>query len=202
MAETQTKPIEVDQVENNKPQTAETNISAKAVEDKSPEQELDEEIAVFEPVEKAVDRKLELNGETRTYVQHEMGFMTKLKFLRLLSNSIRQATEEEGSTDFLSDFFGAGEIENPDAMLNGLLRLVEAVPEFIEEAYCYALNVPTKDHSWAILAFENLSDEEGLDILDVLVAQNGVAIRDFFTQKLPKLGKRVQKIMEAGRQDQ
>lgn len=180
MAETQTKP-----------EKEETT-------DKTPEDEkLDEEIAVFEPVEKAVDRKLTYNDEERTYVQHEMGFMTKIRFTKLLATSVRQATETEG-VDFLGEFLSPGQIENPDAMINGLLRLVETTPEFIEEAYCYALNVPPQDRPWAMAAFENLSDEEGLDILETLVAQNGESIRDFFTQKLGRIGKRLQAVMNQG----
>lgn len=183
---------------------AETNVADKPkdetpgkvepAKDKTPEETLDEEIAVFEPVEKAVDRKLTYLGDTRTYVQHEMGFLTKLKFFRLLAKTIRlSASDDEGGvSEFLNEFFSPGAISNQNAMVTGLLQLIEHSPEFIEEAYCYALSVPLEEQAWAYGAFETLSDDEGLDILDVFVAQNGKAMRDFFTQKLPKIGKRLQ----------
>lgn len=189
MAETQTKPIDIDQIEDEE-EAAPKKTTKKAANKKEPETKLEDDIAVFEPVEKAVDRKLTYEGVDRTYVQHEMGFMTKIKFFRLLSGTIRQATETEG-TDFINEFLNPGPVQDTDAMFNGLLRLIEVAPDLIEQTYYFALNIPVEDRPWAQAAFENLSDDEGIDILVVLVAQNGQAMRDFFIQKLPKVGKRV-----------
>ncbi len=169
------------------------------------QEQLDKEIEVFEPVALAVDRTLEFGGQTKTYTQHEMGFMTKLKFFQLLSGTIRLASEdtEGGTSAFLDEIFGSLDQSGPssaNAMFGGLMRLVELSPEFIENAYMFALSVPVNERDWAKAALENLTDEEGIDILETFVAQNAESIHDFFTKHLARIGKRVATMF--GPQDQ
>lgn len=182
---------------------AETKESLKKIQEA--EKALEEQIEVFEPIAQAVDRVLSYGGQTRKYVQHEMGFLTKLKFFRLLSQTIRMASEdvEGGTSAFLDELFSSAaqeDTESTNAIFGGILRLVELSPDFIEEAYMYALSVPPEDRAWAQLALENLTDDEGLDILEVFVAQNGESIRDFFMKRLRKIGKRLGQVMNQGDQ--
>jgi hypothetical protein len=192
-----------------KEKPTEKDVEAKLEETKEAEQKLDEEINLLDSVALAVDRELTLGGETRTYVQHEMGFLTKIKFFRLLSSTIRRASEdtEGGTSAFLNELFGTlGEerdrMESANAMFGGILRLVELAPEFIEEAYMYALNVPIQERNWAIAALEELDDDEGIDILEVFVAQNGESIHDFFTKRLKNLGQRIGQVFGAQEQQE
>ncbi len=172
-----------------------------AAQEKTEEEKLDEQIAVFEPVAKSVKRKLNnpVYNEQREYVQHEMGFLTKLKFFRLMSNTIRLSAEGSGSSgvaDVLGELMdaGSGGVGNPESLLEGILRLVELSPDFITETYIYALGAKPEDELWLRDALEALDDDTGLDILDVFVAQNGESIYDFLTKKLPKVGKRIQHV--------
>jgi hypothetical protein len=163
--------------------------------------ELDEQIEVFEPTPKAVDRVLthpETN-ETKTFVQKEMGFMVKLKFFRLLSGTLRLASDTQGANpaEFLQEAFGEviGEdggiqpsVDSTGAFLTGIMRLVELAPDFLEDAYLLILGVKPEDQPWALQAMDSLDDDEGIDILETFVAQNGKAIRRFFDKHLRRIG--------------
>ena len=155
---------------------------------KKEEPTLDEQIELLD-APKAVDRVLKnpITEEERTYVQHEMGFMTKLKFFRLFSGTLRLASQSEvgGVSQFVESAIQGG--INPETFIETLMKLVELAPDFIEEAYMLILKVPLDEQVWATEALDSLSDEEGVDILDVFIAQNAEALNAFFTKHLKKL---------------
>jgi hypothetical protein len=180
---------------------------------KAPEvkDELEKQIEVLEPVAKVVERKLKLDGEERTFVQHEMSFFSKIKFFRLMSGTLRLATEQDGGqgggvADLIQEaFVGAQQLGNQEVanvFLDAVLRLVELAPDFLEETYLLALNVKPEQTLWVSQAFQELDDEVGIDILDTFVAQNGKAISDFFSKRLGKLTKRVQEFIPAAQDQQ
>lgn len=177
---------------------AETKKTSKK---KTEAEKLEDDIEVFEPVAKSVSRTLEHpeTGEKRTFSQHEMGFMTKLKFYRLLSGTLRLAVVDDqvqaNSIQGIAQKYFGGDVEDStdnSQMIKGLLKLVELSPDFIEEAYVYALNAKPKDREWLYESLDSLSDDEGIDILRVFVLQNGESIKDFFTEKLPKLWREIE----------
>ncbi len=166
--------------------------------------EIKEQIEVLEPVAKVVERKLTLDGEERVFIQSELSFFSKIKFFRLLSGTLRLATEQDGGqgggvADLLQEaFIGAQQLGNQEVanvFLDAILRLVELAPDFLEETYLLAFNVKPEQTLWVSQALQNLDDEEGVDILDTFVAQNGKAISDFFSKRLGKLSKRVQQFI-------
>jgi hypothetical protein len=157
-----------------------------------------DEVEVFEAVAKSVPRTLTHpeTGEEREFSQHELAFIPKTKFFRLVSGTLRLAADEgDGVNNLISDVINDVSGVSNDQMILGVMRLVELSPDFLEEAFLYALNVKPKDREWAYTALESLDDEEGLDIIEVFVAQNGDAIKDFLP-KLQKIGKRVQKVIQ------
>lgn len=179
-----------------------TATKPKTKEEKPTEiEELDEQIEVFEPVAKAVDRTFEhpQTGEEKTFVQYEMGFLTKIKFFRLLSGTLRLATEETGSNvnTLLYDVLGeeqAGEVNYIDA----IMQLTELAPDFLEEAFVLILRVSPEDEIWFRESLDGISDEVGVDIIDTFIAQNAKAIKRFFTKDLRKVGQRFSQEISEG----
>lgn len=172
-------------------------------------QEIDAQIEALEPISISVERTLTHldTKETKKFVQHEMSYMTKLKFFRLLSSTIRIASESQGGTiaDFLQETIGGGQMsllvsqgyskEQAEAIssnqfMSTILRLIELVPDFAEETYVLALGARPNDHQWVREALESLDDDEGVDILEVFIAQNAKAIRRFFDRHLRRLAQR------------
>lgn len=193
-----------DQMTVEKPEAKKATRAKKAPEVEEVKDELKEQIEVLEPVAKVVERKLKLDGEERTFIQSELSFFSKIKFFRLLSGTLRLATQEEGGqgggvADLLQEaFVGAQQLGNQEianVFLDAILRLVELAPDFLEETYLLAFNVKPEQTLWVAQALQNIDDEEGVDILDTFVAQNGKAISDFFSKRLGKLSKRVQEFI-------
>lgn len=174
--------------------TTESTVSEET-EDKleSQTKSLEEQIEVFEPVAKAVDWNLKHpDGSEKTFVQHEMGFLTKIKFFRLLAGSLRLASQNN-EADIIEELLQARGYSsaNTESFLTMLLRLVELVPDFVEETYILALKVKPEDEQWFKEALENLDDETGMKILETFVAQNGKAVQNFFEKHLRKVVKRL-----------
>lgn len=169
---------------------AETKTKAKVKEEPT----IDEQIKLLD-VPKAVDVVLKdpVTDEERTYVQHELGFLPKLKLFRLLSGTIRLATENDsgGAEQFVNEALGstAGQISS-EGFIEMMMKLVELAPDFIDEAYLLILKVPLEEQEWARKALDELDDEQGLKIIDTFIAQNGQSLRDFFTKRLASLQKR------------
>jgi hypothetical protein len=155
--------------------------------------ETQEEIEIFEAVAKSVKRTLvhPETGEKKEFSQHELAFIPKMKFFRLVSGTLRLAAENEGGANLIAEILGGVDAGDNDSMVLAILRLVELSPDFLEEAFLYALNVKPVDHQWVLEALETIDDETGADIIDVFIAQNGPAVHDFLTERLPKMGKRV-----------
>lgn len=186
-----------------------TTVTKKTAENKEEKQteldeaqsELDKQIEVFEPVPKAKDRTFthpETNEE-KTWVQTEMGFMSKIKFFRLLAGTLRLASDTQSGSpmDFIQEAFGDGNIQNMDeetqasSFVSGMIQLVELAPDFLQESFVLILNVKPQDESWFIEALDSLDDEEGIDIIETAVAQNGNAIRRFFDKHLRRVGETI-----------
>ncbi len=172
------------------------------------EKELDEQIRVFEPIALVVEREItHPDGTKKVFIQKEFSFMTKIRFLRLLSGTVRLSAEAGGTSvgNVIQETFGdmqylisqgvdANNAEDLIAnnFISVVLRLVELAPDFLEELFLIALDVPKKEDEikWALEAFETLDDDEGFSILDTIVAQNSKAIKDFFTERIANTAKR------------
>jgi hypothetical protein len=183
-----------------------------------PKDELGEEIEALEgftldEVPISVPRELTHpdTEEVKIFVQHEMPWVVKLKFFRLLSGTIRLASENENGTvsDFLSDVINPvqtlmqqgytkeqAEQLAANSFIETIMRLIELIPDFAEELYLYALNVRPVDQEWARQSLVSLDDEEGIDILDTFIAQNGKSIKDFFAKRLGKIGARIAQVAD------
>ena len=159
----------------------------------------EDELEVFESVASSVTRTLThpITEESREFSQHELGFIPKTKFFRLASKTLRIAADEgDGVNSLIGEVFSTG-VEGIDneQMILGIMRLVELSPEFLEEAFLYALNVKPSEREWVLQTLDTLNDDEGLEIIDVFIAQNGEAIKSFLP-KLQKIGKRLSKTIE------
>lgn len=188
-------------------------VSSKEAEDikkelAAKEKELDEQIKVFEPIALVVEREItHPDGTKKVFIQKEFSFMTKIRFLRLLSGTVRLAAEAGGTSvaGVIQDTFGdvqdllnqGIDVNNADEIMANqfisvVLRLVELAPDFLEELFLIALDVPKKEDEikWALEAFDTLDDEEGFAILDTIVAQNSKAIKDFFTERIANTARR------------
>jgi hypothetical protein len=173
--------------------------------------QLETEINILDSVSdvKEVTLTHPVTGEQKTFTQKELAFIPKTRLLSLVATTIRAASESENSNvgDLLSDMFGGvnslvsqgvdlEDAENyaTNQFLEIILRLVEVAPDFLDQLYLLILNVKPKDRQWVVDALEVIDDEQGVEILDTAIAQNGDALRDFFNTHLRRVANRAQTI--------
>lgn len=162
--------------------------------------ELEEQIEVFEPRTSPVKRVLvhPETGDKKEFIQQELGYMAKLRFFRLVSGTLRIAAERDGNSvsDTVSGVIEGNELSvdsfGGSGFLETILYLVELSPDFMENLYVLSLNVKPKDDKWVREAFETLNEDEGLDILELFVEQNGKSIKNFFVKRLRGVGQKIQ----------
>lgn len=144
-------------------------------------------------------------GQDRTYVQKPLSYFGKLEFFQLVSTTIKLAMMGDDGIS-LNDILGGraetitdvrdlkqDDFLNLDAFLNIAVTLGAYAPDFLKDCYAVWLAVPRDQRAWfreAISATEEdggLTDEEGLEVIEIFVLQNGKAIRSFFEEQLRKM---------------
>lgn len=129
----------------------------------------------------------------RMYVQRPLSYFGKIEIFGLLGATLDKAMKDGMSVDSVmevGDVF-SGQATNIDSFIGGIARLAMYAPDLLMELYCIALGVPRGEREWVKSVWERsaveggLSDDDGIMILQVFVQQNGEALRDFFTQKMP-----------------
>lgn len=129
----------------------------------------------------------------RMYVQRPLSYFGKIEVFGLLGATIDKAMQDGLSVDSvmqMGDVF-AGQSTSADAFLGGIARLAMYAPDLLMELYCISLAVPRGERDWVKSVWDRsvtdggLSDDDGIAILQTFVEQNGEALRDFFTERIP-----------------
>jgi hypothetical protein len=178
--------------------------------DTKPETELEKQVNILDPVAFAKEVTLThpSTGEEKTFIQKELAFIPKTRLLSLVATTLRAASDSDGNVgEIVNDVFGGVNdlisqgVDPEDAesyatnqLLDILLRLVEIAPDFLDQLFLLVLGVKSKDRQWVIDSLEVIDDEQGIEILDTAIAQNGDALKDFFDKHLRKVLARVQNI--------
>jgi hypothetical protein len=130
------------------------------------------------------------------FTQKPLSFIGKLEFFGVLGAALEKAMQSGMTVDGIMEMGGAavGGGEGIDGFVSAIARIAQYAPDLITQTYCIALGVP-RGYREGITEFweQNLSDNDGFEILEIFIAQNGDALRDFFT-KGSKLGTLIQKV--------
>lgn len=153
----------------------------------------------------------------RTYIQRPIGYFPKIELYGILGQAVKIVLERDTGVDVetLLDLASprrvvqqlaarmpgsedAPSVEGPsdregDALkiMAALAEVVSVAPDLLKDAYCVILNVPTGHREWVKThALDNLTDEEGYDILETFIDQSWGAIEGFFTEWLPRAARR------------
>lgn len=148
-----------------------------------------EELDTLEP--NITPRDWEFNdGEVkRIYVQKPLSFFGKIEFFSLLGDTVDNMNTEEKPLNVMELFGGEA---TADSFVAVISRIAGQAPEVLQEAYCIWLNVPRGERTWAKWVMEqNLTDEEGMQIIELFVDQNAEALQRFFGERGQSLIKKV-----------
>lgn len=175
-------------------------------------QEQQAEAGSSEPQEKAEEDQIDIikpkkdpkqwdfrdnRGNDAKYIQTGLGYFAKMQWFSLVGEVIDKALSGDDklnvSTLFDGGFAGVSDLRELDTFLQAAAKLLVYAPDFLEKSYCIWLNVPEHERVWARLAMSQdpvdggLSDEQGIEIIEIFIDQNWEAIETFFRDRLPQL---------------
>lgn len=135
-------------------------------------------------------------------VQKPLSFFGKIEFFSVVGKAVQKILIDGGSLSELLDTPDfdptvplASSVSDADVFVKALSRIVEAAPELLKDLYLVILAVPKGQRDYYALRLEELTDEQGMQILDVFVDQNWEVLTSFFTEKmLPLYNKISQKV--------
>lgn len=154
--------------------------------------------------------------EWSRYVQRPLGYMARMRFFALVSGTVAKAMKEGGGVslggaDFLStdgslrdraEQLTSSDFEDAGSFMALALQLIGYAPDFLIECYAIWLDVPPQERNWFRRVLNQsydpdhnrwgITDEQGLEMVEVFIDQNYKDIREFFSGKLPALARRVQ----------
>lgn len=183
-----------------------------------------------EPRRWVIGKGPEQGGKEDQYmvlVQEKMPWMRRAQFFSLVAKTFSTAIKASGgNVGGLSDVFGDEEggsliergrrltqrdFSDATQFMALAMELVGYSPDFLVNCYCIWLDVPRRDRGWAMARFREewapekdrygLKDEDHTELIQTFIDQNYEAIRDFFVEELPAIGKRAALHEKAGGKD-
>lgn len=153
-------------------------------------------------------------GTAREYIQRPLGFLAKMQWFslvgevldkamsgddRLSINSLLEAPQSRGGMS-MADFRDA------DTFVQAIGKLLVHAPDFLVKSYCIWLSVPDYEAEFAEAVMKlppedgGLSDDDGLEMIEIFIDQNYEALDSFFREKLSRIQRRLQSRQEAAQQ--
>lgn len=145
----------------------------------------------------------------REYVQRPLSYFGKMQFFALVGQVIDKALSGEDGLKLGSLFGGTpaisregvirmSDFSDAETFMQAVAKILVYAPDFLEKSYCIWLGVPDFERPWAISMMNlqkdegGLSDEDGLEIVNIFIDQNWEAIEGFFRDQIPKVRDRIQ----------
>ena len=142
---------------------------------------------------------------SREYVQKPLSFIAKMQWFSLVGDVLDKALSGPDGMSLGNLFSAPGggslapsDFREADTFVQAVGKLLAVAPDFLVNSYCIWLNVP--DYERPVVAEimmlpadeGGLSDEQGIEIIEVFIDQNYEALDTFFREFLGRLQKRVQ----------
>lgn len=144
--------------------------------------------------------------EDRTYVQRPLSFFAKMQWFSLLGEVIDKSISGDDGLRLSSLFevpgggrtMSASDFRDADTFVQGVGKILVHAPDFLEKSYCIWLSVPDYEREWAKAVMAEpkekggLSDDDGLEIIEIFIDQNWESLETFFREKIASLRDRIQ----------
>ena len=153
--------------------------------------------------------------EYSVYTQLPLGYMARNRMFSLIGRTMSAAIKSTGgSVGGMEDVFGAGggtlvergrrlgarDFQDASQFFTLAMELIGYAPDFLSDFYSIALEVPIGDRGWFRDVIEmpyrpeddrwGMSEDMGIEVIEIFIDQNYEDIRRFFTERLPKIAKR------------
>lgn len=153
---------------------------------------------------KAAPRKWVIgSGDTqREYIQRPLSFIAKMQWFALVGDVVDKAMSGPDGLTVSNLFmtpqarggsFNVQDFADADTFVQAVGKLLVHAPDFLEKSYCIWLNVPDyeREYVYQLMARApedgGLTDDQGMEIIEVFIDQNWVALESFFRERLAQL---------------
>lgn len=146
----------------------------------------------------------------KVYLQRPLSFFAKTEWLALVARAVDEMLQSDGGGNVayvLAQLFRPKEEGDPAAFdisqvhdaaafAAAASKLGDATPEFLKDSFCIWLNVPrherelVKENMGRLPDEGGLSDDDGMEIIEVFLDQNAEALKGFFTKRMPMIVRR------------
>ncbi len=172
---------------------------------KAPDKVVEPEVDVLEILaEKEVYYEIGEGDDKIVLVQKPLTFFGKIEFFSVVGKAVQKILIDGGSLSEIldtPDFDPSAPIQNQvtdaDVFVKALSKIVEAAPELLSDLYLVILNVPKGQREYYAIRLEELSDDQGMQILDVFIDQNWEVMLSFFNEKMLPLFNKISKKVQA-----
>lgn len=189
-------------------------------EGKSPEEaraETEDVVEILRPKKAPKKWTFSDEGLEREYIQRPLSFVRKMQWFSLVGEVLDRAMSGENSLTVnnllsaptsRSGDLSMADFRDADTFVHAVGKLLIYAPDFLLRSYCIWLNVPDYDQDIAIGLMARpeeeggLSDDQGLEIIEIFIDQNYEALDRFFRDKIGQLQKRVQQRAQEARESQ
>ena len=171
-----------------------------------PQEPAEDVIDILKPKAEPHTWTIGVGDYERTYIQRPLSFFAKMQWFSLVGEVLDKALsgEHKMSMNSLLSTPGRGgalsiaDFRDADTFMQAIGKLLSYAPDFMLDSYVIWLGVPGQERESAklIMAFPEedggLSDETGVEIIEVFIDQNYDALDDFFRKRIGDLRARVE----------
>ena len=209
---------EVQEQEINFDQSVEEEAEAAQVVEPDESDETQPEQDVLDILVPKKDPKTWIIGQgdyQRTYVQRKLSFIAKMQWFALVGDVLDGALSGPTKMSMNSLLSGppqarggqlsVADFADADTFVQALGKLLSHAPEFLLDSYVIWLAVPDTEQELAKKIFAlpeedgGLSDEQGMEIIEVFIDQNYDALDNFFRKRVGNLRRRVDQNAQAAK---
>lgn len=172
-------------------------------EDDKLESEKEDVLDILEP--KADPKLWQFNSEMfgeREYTQQPLKFMAKMEWFSLVGEVLDKAMSGPNALSMANLFstpqglgqgnMSAESFREADTFVQAVGKLVAYSPDFLQKSYAIWLGVKKYEREiFYEMIDQELSDEDGFEILNIFIDQNWEAIQGFFGERISELRQRV-----------
>lgn len=172
---------------------------------KAPTNQPTEVVEALEPEVTEVEIVLGEGDDRLLFTQKPLSFFGKIEFFSVVGKAVEKVLSDGGSLSEILDVpeYDSAEplsssVADADVFVKGFSKLIQHAPEILLDLYCVVLAVPKGQREYVKIRLESeLTDEQGMQVLDTFVDQNWEVLTNFFKKQILPLVDKVSKKVRA-----